>query len=80
MGTEGVEALLPGLNIPFMLYCGDRDGFFSASIAASESIPGAEFVRLPGMDHGQASRDGDLILPNISRFLEKATLDVAVGR
>ena len=80
MGTDGVEALLPGLSIPFMLYCGDRDGFFPASKAASEAIPGAEFVTLQGMDHGQASRDGDLILPHISRFLEKATSNVRVGR
>ena len=73
MGTDGVEVLLPSLNIPFMLYCGELDGFFLASKAASKAIPGAEFVPLPGMDHGQASRDKDVILPYISKFLEKAT-------
>ena len=80
MGTDGVEELLSGLSVPFMLYCGDHDGFFFSSKAAADAIPGAEFVPLPGMDHGQASRDSDLILPHISRFLEKATLDVGVGR
>ena len=80
MGTDGVEELLSGLSVPFMLYCGDRDGFFPSSKAASDAIPGSEFVPLQGMDHGQVSRDSDLILPHISRFLEKATLDVGVGR
>ena len=80
IGTDGVEDLLSGLNIPFMLYCGDLDGFFPASKAASDAIPGAEFVPLPGMNHGQASRECDLIMPHISRFLEKASSSVGVGR
>ena len=80
MGTDGVEALLPGLNIPFMLYCGDADGFFRASKAASEAIPGALFVPLPGLDHGQASRGGTLVLPHISKFLKEATSKVGAER
>jgi pimeloyl-ACP methyl ester carboxylesterase len=79
MGTDGVETLLPGLNIPFMLYCGDYDGFFPASELASKAIPGAVFVPLPGLDHGQASRDMESVLPHISKFLKEATSKVAAG-
>ena len=79
MGTDGVETLLPGLNIPFMLYCGVYDGFFPASELASKAIPGAVFVPLPGLDHGQASRDMESVLPHISKFLKEATSKVAAG-
>jgi pimeloyl-ACP methyl ester carboxylesterase len=79
MGTDGVETLLPGLNIPFMLYCGDYDGFFPASELASKAIPRAVFVPLPGLDHGQASRDMESVLPHISKFLKEATSKVAAG-
>ena len=79
MGTDGVETLLPGLNIPFMLYCGVYDGFFPASELASKAIPGAVFVPLPGLDHGQASRDMESVLPHISKFLKEATAKVGAG-
>ncbi len=79
-GTDGVEALLPGLDLPCLLYCGDADGFVPGSKAAAQAIPGAVFVPLPGLDHGQASRAGDLVLPHVTKFLKGAAMKVATGR
>ena len=79
IGTDGVPALLPGLDLPFMLYCGDADGFFLGSKAAADAIPGAVFVPLPGLNHGEASRAGEEILPYIIRFLKEATSKVGAA-
>ena len=79
-GTDGVEGLLPGLDIPCLLYCGDADGFYHGSKEAAEAIPGAEFVPLPGLDHGQVSRAGEMVLPHVTRFLKRAAMKVGAGR
>jgi len=79
-GTDDVEDLLPGLNIPCLLYCGDADGFFPASKAAAEAIPGSVFAALPGLDHGEASRAGEQVLPHVTKFLNEATAKVGAGR
>jgi pimeloyl-ACP methyl ester carboxylesterase len=79
-GTDGVDELLPGLDLPCLLYCGDADGFFPGSKAAAEAIPGAVFASLPGLNHGQASRAGELVLPHVTEFLKKAAMQVGAGR
>ena len=76
MGTEGVEALLPGLNLPFLIFCGDADGFYPAAKASAEAIPGCQFVTLPGLNHGEASRSGESVLPHVVKFLKKAVSKV----
>ena len=78
-GTDGVEGLLPTLDLPCLLYCGDADGFFPGSKAAAEAIPNAVFVSLPGLNHGEASRDGELVLPHVTEFLKNATMKVGAG-
>jgi len=79
-GTDGVEALLPGLELPFLLYCGDADGFYPAAKATGEAIPGAVFVTLPGLNHGEVSRAGEQVLPHVIKFLKKAATKVGAGR
>ena len=78
-GTDAVEALLPGLDLPFLLYCGDADGFYPAAKAAGEAIPGAVFVTLPGLNHGEVSRAGEQVLPHVTKFLKEAAMKVGAG-
>ena len=73
MGTEDVEQAIAKLDIPCLIYCGDSDGFFPSAKAAASMIPNAEFVPLPGLDHGQASRASDESLPFILKFLKEVT-------
>ena len=81
MGTDGVEELLPGLDLPFLLYCGDADGeFFPASKAAAEAIPGALFVPLADMGHGESARAAEEVLPHVTKFLKEAAAKVRAGR
>ncbi len=79
MGTDGVVELLPGLDIPCLIYCGDADGFFPGAKATAEAIPNAVFVTLPGLNHGEASRAGELVLPHITKFLKSVTTKVGAG-
>jgi len=79
-GTDGVGELLPGLDLPCLLYCGDADGFFPGSKASAQAIPGAVFVSLPGLNHGEASRAGELVVPHVSEFLKGAAMKVGAGR
>lgn len=72
MGTDGIEELLPGLNLPFLIYCGDADGFYPAAKASAEAIPGCVFVTLPGLNHGEASRSSEPVLPHLTKFLKEA--------
>ena len=38
-GTDGLEELLPKLNLPCLLYCGEADGFFPGAKGARAAIP-----------------------------------------
>ena len=79
-GTDGLENLLPRLDLPCLLYCGDADGFFPGAKEASQVIPNAVFAPLPGLNHGQASRAGDQVLPHVTKFLKEAAMKVGAGR
>jgi len=78
-GTDGIEELLPGLNIPCLLYCGEADGFFPGAREAARVIPDAVFVSFPGLNHGQTSRAAGLVLPPVTDFLKKAVEKVGTG-
>ena len=79
-GTDGVEALLPQLNIPCLLYCGEADGFFPGAKEASQIIPNARFASFPGLNHGQTSRAAEAVLPHVTKFLKEVTQKVGAGR
>ena len=78
-GTDGLEELLPGLNLPCLLYCGEADGFFPGAKEAAQTIPDAVFASFPGLNHGETSRAAELVLPHVTRFLKMATMKVGVG-
>jgi len=79
-GTDGIETLLPTLNVPCLLYCGDADGFYAGSKSSAELIPGAVFATIAGLDHGQTSRAGDQVLPHVTKFLKAVTENVGAAR
>ena len=78
-GTDGIEQLLPKLNLPCLLYCGDADGFYAGSKESAAMIPNAVFATIPGLDHGQTSRAGDQVLPHVTRFLKEVTAKVGAA-
>ena len=79
-GTDGIEDILPGIDIPCLLYCGEADGFFQGAKEASQIIPNARFASFPGLNHGQTSRAADAVLPHVTRFLKEVSQKVGAGR
>jgi pimeloyl-ACP methyl ester carboxylesterase len=75
-GTEGFRSqpeALPKLTAPSLFYAGTADKLFEGSQRAAGEVPGARFVALPGLNHGQASGRSDLILPHVLPFLAAVT-------
>ncbi|HEU5327909.1 MAG TPA: alpha/beta hydrolase [Thermomicrobiales bacterium] len=64
-----LTAELPTLRPPAFLYAGDADPYFAGVQQATEAIPGATFVALPGLNHGQAFQAAGAILPQVRAFL-----------
>ncbi len=70
---RGVEDDLPGMTMPFLVYVGESDGGnpYMEIKKYAERLPNATFVSLPGLDHFQAGRRSDLVLPHVKRFLAR---------
>ncbi len=64
---------LAKLTAPALFYCGTADGLFEGAQRAAAAVPGTRFVALPGLNHGQASARGDMILPAVVPFLAEVT-------
>ena len=79
-GTDGIEQILPKLNTPCLLYCGDADGFFAGAKESAQLIPNAVFATIPGLDHGQTSRAAGQVLPHVTKFLKSVTETIGVAR
>ncbi|MHB8644435.1 MAG: alpha/beta fold hydrolase [Thermomicrobiales bacterium] len=72
--APGFEAALARLSIPVLLYAGDRDQpIHDEAARAAVGKPHVTFVSLPGLNHGEASRQSDIVLPHIRPFLADVT-------
>jgi len=70
--TLSLEDVLPTMKMPCLVYAGDADTFFySNAKKCVKSMPNATFVSLPGLNHLETRDRADIILPHITKFLEK---------
>lgn len=67
----GVGEPFDDLAMPCLLYGGTADVFASEVPRAAEVLPRASFFMLGGLDHGEAFRDRDGVLPNVVAFLQQ---------
>jgi len=65
----GIVDALPGLMVPCLIYAGENDDNHSNAKRASEIIPNATFVSLPGLDHVATFFRSDLVVPHVREFL-----------
>ncbi len=72
---RGVEDDLPSMTMPILLYVGENDDLASPMAVQENAnrLPNATFVSLPGLDHFQAGRRSDLVLPHIKKFLAQVS-------
>lgn len=74
---ESAEPFLPSIDIPALVYVGDRDTYvYSEAERAARLLPDSRLVILPGIDHTDGLYRSDLVLPHITAFLD----DVEAGR
>ncbi len=66
---ESLEAVLPTMRMPCLLYVGEMDEVYPIAKECAKQIANVMFVTLPGLDHGEAIRRSDEVLPHVKRFL-----------
>jgi pimeloyl-ACP methyl ester carboxylesterase len=66
-----LEAELPDIRIPALLYCGEGDGGHDKARRAAEIMPEATFVLLPGLDHLGAYIASGVSVPHVRAFLSR---------
>jgi pimeloyl-ACP methyl ester carboxylesterase len=66
---ESLEAVLPTMGIPCLLYVGEMDEVYPIARACAGQMANVTFVTLPGLDHGEAITRSDEVIPHVKRFL-----------
>ena len=61
------------MKMPCMFYDGDADAFHDSARDFAGTLPNAEFVSLPGQDHGGTFMCSDLVLPHVRDFLARTS-------
>ena len=69
---QGLEHVLPGLKQRCLLLAGEEDWSYSEIRKCSECLPDARLVSLPGLNHFETIRRGDLVAPHVLEFLKAA--------
>ena len=64
---------LSQMTVPFLVFVGESDQFFPYEQLKEgyKNVPDLTFLTLPGLDHMQAEKRSDLIVPRIKEFLSK---------
>lgn len=66
-----LEANLPDIRVPALLYCGEGDAGHEKARRAAELMPEATFALLPGLDHLGAYIASGVSLPHVRAFLSR---------
>ncbi|MCI0771510.1 MAG: alpha/beta hydrolase [Chloroflexi bacterium] len=61
--------IIPTMTMPCLVYVGEADSLYQDVKRCAEQMPNANFVSLPGLDHGQAFRYSRDAMPHVKKFL-----------
>ncbi len=65
-----LEAALPAMAMPSVLYAGMKDGVFAQAEKSAKAMPNCTFVALPGLDHSDAFyKATEMLVPKVLGFL-----------
>ncbi len=70
---------LEGLNLPLLLYVGERDSFAAPVYDLSTALPQAKLVTVPGMGHLQLWSHPEAIMAQALAFLDDAEIQWSEG-
>ena len=71
--APGLEDALPTIQTPTLIYYGTDDYPDRLPERAAAKMPNATVVALEGLNHAQAIRRSDLVLPHVEAFLDRVT-------
>ena len=71
MAEKSLLEDVPRMEMPFLIFAGDKDFTFAGAKETYEMLPNASFIALPGLDHGLAGGSPELIVPQIKEFLKR---------
>jgi pimeloyl-ACP methyl ester carboxylesterase len=63
------DEYLSHFSLPCLFYVGERDPRLPGAKQTARKIPGAQFFSLPGLNHSQTNARGDLVIPEVRKFL-----------
>ncbi len=67
------DEYLPKINLPCLLYVGEKDPRFPSARESASMIPGSTFFSLSGLTHSQANAQSKLVLPHVKKFLAEVS-------
>jgi pimeloyl-ACP methyl ester carboxylesterase len=71
--APSLEDVLPTIQTPTLIYYGTEDYPDRLPERAAAAMPNATVVALEGLNHSQAIRRSDLVLPHVAAFLDRVT-------
>ena len=67
---NALEAALPAMTMPSLLYAGTKDDVFARAEKSAQAMPNCTFIALPGLDHSDAFyKATELVVPKVLSFL-----------
>ena len=70
--------IIPTMSMPCFVYVGEDDTMYEDIKHCAEHMPNAEFLSVPGLDHGQMNRESQQVLPQLKNFLVRVDQRVGV--
>jgi pimeloyl-ACP methyl ester carboxylesterase len=67
----GVEAEMPGIKTPNLIYCGESDSILEYAIKSAELVHGSQFVSLPGETHAVSFYSSETARNAVRKFLRE---------
>ena len=68
--SPGLEAVLPTMRMPCLLYAGEADGAYPGVKECITQMPNVTFVSFPGFNHVETLFHPDLVVPQVMKFLQ----------
>src|SRR5262245_48861307 len=65
-----LEDVLPTMTMPCLVYAGEADGAFQRIQEGAKHLPHVTFVTLPGCTPRDTFSRADLVLPQVTKFLQ----------
>lgn len=68
-----LEDALPNMTMPCLVFAGEADTLYLGAKKCVENLQNASFISMPGVAHFGVLSQTNVLLPHITKFLEKAS-------